>query len=66
MPERLPQHKHCLSCGRATSPKKEYCSDDCETERIEMLQRKKKQLMMLYAVSVAVVIVAFVLAVVKI
>jgi predicted nucleic acid-binding Zn ribbon protein len=64
MPERLLQHKHCLTCGRATSPKKEYCTDDCERERMEMLHKKKRQLLMLYAVSVAVVIVAFVLAMV--
>jgi predicted nucleic acid-binding Zn ribbon protein len=64
MPERLPQHKHCLTCGRAVSPKDEYCSEACERERMDTLNRKKRQLLMLYAVSVVVVIVAFILAVV--
>jgi predicted nucleic acid-binding Zn ribbon protein len=62
MPERLPQHKHCYTCGKAVSPKDEYCSDDCERERFEMLAKKKRQLLLLYAISVGVVIVAFVLA----
>ncbi len=62
MAERLPQHKHCLTCGRAISPKNEYCSDECEEKRINTLQKKKRQLLILYAISVVIVIVAFLLA----
>jgi predicted nucleic acid-binding Zn ribbon protein len=25
-------HRHCLVCGLATSPEKEFCSDKCESE----------------------------------
>lgn len=64
MPEKLPQHKHCMTCGRAVSPKKEYCSDDCKEERFSTIQKKKKQLLILYAVSIGVVIVAFIIALV--
>jgi predicted nucleic acid-binding Zn ribbon protein len=64
MPERLPQHKHCITCGKAVSPKDEYCSDDCERRRVDTLARKKKQLLLLYAISIGVVIVAFILAMV--
>ncbi len=53
-----------MTCGRAVSPKKEYCSDECKEERFNTIRRKKKQLMILYAVSVAVVVVAFVIALV--
>lgn len=64
MPERLPQHKHCIACGRAVSPKDEYCSESCEQERTDILAKKKRQLLLLYAISVGVVVVAFILAMV--
>lgn len=61
MPERLPQHKHCLSCGKAISPSKEYCNDECKQTRIDLIKKKRRQLLMLYAVSVIVVVLAVVL-----
>jgi predicted nucleic acid-binding Zn ribbon protein len=53
-----------MTCGRAVSPKDEYCSDDCERRRVDTLAKKKKQLLLLYAISIGVVIVAFVLTMV--
>jgi predicted nucleic acid-binding Zn ribbon protein len=53
-----------MTCGRAVSPKDEYCSESCERKRDETLQKKKRQLLLLYAISVGVVVVAFLLTVV--
>ncbi len=64
MAEKLPQHRHCMTCGMAVSPKKEYCSDECKEERLKIIQKKRRQLLLLYAVSIAVVIVAFIITLV--
>jgi predicted nucleic acid-binding Zn ribbon protein len=65
MPERLPQHKHCLNCGRAVSPSKEFCTEECETERIGMLRRKRRQLLILYVGSVVVLLLAVIFSMVR-
>lgn len=65
MPERLVQHKHCLTCGRAISAREEYCSEECEAERISTLRKKKKQLLILYIGSVIVLLLAVIFAMVR-
>ncbi|TET90572.1 MAG: DUF2116 family Zn-ribbon domain-containing protein [Methanomassiliicoccales archaeon] len=65
MPERLPQHKHCLNCGRAVSASKDFCSDDCEEDRIGMLRRKRRQLLILYVGSIIVLLMAVIFSTVR-
>ena len=65
MPERLAQHKHCLTCGKAVSPKVEYCSEECETERMNTLKKKRKQLLILYIGSVVILILAVLFTMVR-
>lgn len=33
-------HRHCMVCGRATSPEKSFCSPSCE----EVFRRHQKRL----------------------
>jgi predicted nucleic acid-binding Zn ribbon protein len=34
-------HKHCLVCGLATSPQKEFCSQTCEQEYLDWKNKQK-------------------------
>ncbi len=34
-------HKHCLVCGMATAPDKEFCSTNCEQEYIDWKTKQK-------------------------
>jgi predicted nucleic acid-binding Zn ribbon protein len=55
--EKLLQHKHCINCGRAVKAGNEYCDEDCRDEHVQMIKKKRRQLLTLYAGSIVVVIV---------
>ncbi|OPY31902.1 MAG: hypothetical protein A4E32_01507 [Methanomassiliicoccales archaeon PtaU1.Bin124] len=57
-PTKIAQHHHCQECGRAFAGEERYCSDECESSRKGVLQKKKKQLLFLYAISFIILIVA--------
>jgi predicted nucleic acid-binding Zn ribbon protein len=58
MTEKIPQHKHCHECGRAFIGETNFCSDDCSKANATIMKRKKRQLVMLYAVTFVVLILA--------
>jgi predicted nucleic acid-binding Zn ribbon protein len=62
MPQKLLQHKHCITCGKAVLVTEEYCSEECERSHSELLRKKRKQLLFLWMGAVAVLILAVVLS----
>jgi len=55
---KIAQHRHCHSCGKAFVGEDKYCSDECRNENVGTMQKKKRQLLFLYAISFIVLIVA--------
>ncbi len=49
--ERIPQHRHCIECGKAFVSSERYCSDECKEKHKTKMQGKKRQLLLLYFVS---------------
>ena len=45
----VPQHAHCLVCGRAIQVDEKTCSDECKAAFERDQQRKKRTLLLLYA-----------------
>jgi predicted nucleic acid-binding Zn ribbon protein len=63
MNQKIAQHRHCRSCGKAFVGDDRYCSEECEKGNEEALRKKKRQLLTLYVVSVIIMIGALVLSV---
>lgn len=59
MPEKLLQHKHCLTCGKAVPTARDYCDDACQAQHTSVLQRKRRQLLLLWVGAMAVLVLAF-------
>ena len=55
--DRIVQHKHCITCGRAVPTDLQYCSDKCETEFQNLQSRKQKVLYVTYGLMIFFVIV---------
>jgi len=58
MVERIPQHKHCRQCGKAFIGTSEYCSTECAKAGEEILKKRKKQLIILYVMTLIILTVA--------
>ncbi|MCJ2520719.1 MAG: DUF2116 family Zn-ribbon domain-containing protein [Candidatus Thermoplasmatota archaeon] len=58
MPQRLLQHKHCVTCGKAVPLTEEFCSEECDSSHSQVLGRKKRQLMFLWIGAIVVLIIA--------
>ena len=63
MNQRIAQHRHCRNCGKAFVGEGRYCSETCEESNLGTLKRKKRQLLLLYVVSVLIMIGAVLLSV---
>lgn len=63
MNQKIAQHRHCRSCGKAFVGDDKYCSEECEKGNEETLRKKKRQLLTLYVISVIIMIGALVLTV---
>lgn len=57
MSEKIPQHRHCSKCGKAFIGETRFCTEECKTVSDETLKKRKRQLIMLYAVSLVVMLV---------
>ena len=60
MAERLVQHKHCPSCGKAMAVGKEYCSDECEQQH-EQKQKERKRTLYWFYIAIAIMIIFLVI-----
>jgi ABC-type multidrug transport system fused ATPase/permease subunit len=58
MSEKIPQHRHCAKCGKAHLGEGRFCSEECQTVSSDSLKKKKRQLLMLYGITLAILIVA--------
>jgi len=56
MVERIPQHRHCMNCNRATPSDKEFCNEACDSEYTTQMKTKKRQLQFFYVIMIAVFI----------
>lgn len=60
MVEKIPQHRHCDSCNKAYTGSGRFCGSECEKEKTGEISAKKKQLMTLWVLAMAVLVIALV------
>ena len=60
MAEKLVQHRHCKSCGKAISPDDETCGGECE-KRWRDQQRSRKQTLFLFYGAIAFMLIVMLL-----
>ena len=61
---KIVDHRHCMTCGKAIPPDKEFCSEECRKkyERVRMREeRVKKILWIMYAVMIGSLLIVIVL-----
>ena len=58
---KIPQHKHCLACGRAIKVKDETCSAECKAEWDKTVKRKRFWLLVYGAMAVVLVMLSLTL-----
>ncbi len=61
MVDKIPQHSHCAKCGKAFVGEDRFCSDACRQESTNTMKKRKRQLIMLYAVLMIVLVFALLL-----
>lgn len=59
MPEKLLQHKHCVSCGKAVPASQDFCSEECTEKHRAVISKKRRQLLILWIGAMAVIVLAF-------
>ena len=57
-PERIPQHRHCLNCGKAFVGEGDYCDKDCEDSKKEEIKKKRNILLIIWLIAVAMMVFA--------
>ena len=60
--EKLPQHRHCVKCGKAFVGDGEFCSEACRTTATDESKKKLRKLAVVW-VAIVVVTVGLVIAV---
>lgn len=58
MVEKIPQHRHCRQCGKAFIGTGQHCSPECEQENKVILKKRKRQLVILYVLTMFILAVA--------
>lgn len=60
--ERIPQHKHCIYCGKAfIDGNGRYCSDKCKDTKKEELTKSKNKLLLIWLAAVGVMVIAIII-----
>jgi predicted nucleic acid-binding Zn ribbon protein len=55
--ERIPQHKHCVYCGKAfITGEGKYCSEECRSKKAQELNSSKRKLLIIWAIAAAIMI----------
>ncbi len=52
--ERIPQHRHCVNCGKAFVGAGQFCSDSCKEVAGDEVKGKLKKLGLIWVAIVAV------------
>ena len=61
---KIVDHRHCMTCGRAIPPDREFCSEECRRkyEEARMRERRmRKMLWIIYAVMIGALLVTIML-----
>jgi Uncharacterized protein containing a Zn-ribbon len=58
--ERIPQHRHCATCGNAHTRSERYCSDACKENKKSEITKKKRRLFILWIAAAAPLILILV------
>ncbi len=57
--ERIPQHRHCVYCGKAyITGEGRYCSEDCKSRKADELKASKRKLLIIMAAAAALMVLA--------
>ena len=60
--ERIPQHKHCIYCGKAfVTGEGRYCSQECKSQKTDELRASKRKLLLIWAAAAAIMIAAIII-----
>jgi predicted nucleic acid-binding Zn ribbon protein len=62
--ERIPQHRHCSACGNAHLNSELFCGDACKDSKKAEIKKKKRQLMIIQLVAMAMMVIAIATALV--
>ena len=57
---KIVDHRHCMTCGRAIPPDREFCSEECRRKYEEARMREKrmrKMLWIIYAVMIGALLI---------
>jgi len=54
--DRIAQHRHCYVCGKAHTEEGRFCGDTCKDNKKAELSKKKRQLMIIEALLIAITI----------
>ena len=57
-PERIPQHRHCLNCGKAFTGTGDYCSPECEDGKKAEIKKKRNILLIIWILAVLMMVYA--------
>lgn len=60
MPKTIPQHQHCMICGKAIPADEEVCSESCD-EELDSTRRKRRimQYILYGAVAATTLLILF-------
>ncbi|HYB92941.1 MAG TPA: DUF2116 family Zn-ribbon domain-containing protein [archaeon] len=53
---RIPPHKHCTVCGKATSENQEFCSNKCKEEYTKRERRYKTTTRITYLLFIVLIL----------
>jgi predicted nucleic acid-binding Zn ribbon protein len=56
--EKIPQHKHCVECGKAFIGDSRYCSEECKQKGEKRLKARKRNLIVLYVITLIILTLA--------
>ena len=60
MAETIPQHRHCFVCGKTHTEEGRFCSEKCKDGKREELKKKKRQLWIIFALAVGMMVFAII------
>ncbi|MDY6986231.1 MAG: DUF2116 family Zn-ribbon domain-containing protein [Candidatus Thermoplasmatota archaeon] len=60
IPKEIPEHKHCMICGKSISVDKDFCSDKCRDEYNSIMKRRKRSNYIMIIVLIILMAVLFV------
>ena len=64
--ERIPQHKHCILCGKAyVDGVGRSCSAQCKDSKAADLKKSKNKLLLIWLAAVAIMVIAIVIELTK-